>query len=129
MVDLHIELEKLVEIEGFYSADGHAHGVAKIVPDVVVFDEGCILREDGALCWFFHVPFQRHQALTACLVKKFVHGLERVEVALFSEFRSRENSHNSTGHLLENVQWVCDQHRADCCSADDDEFSRLNEHL
>ena len=39
VMDLHVEIQELVQIKGFHSADGHAHGVAEVVPNVVIFEK------------------------------------------------------------------------------------------
>jgi hypothetical protein len=49
MVDLHAKVQKLVKIKRFHSADCHSHGVAELIPDVVIFEEGGIFGEDWTL--------------------------------------------------------------------------------
>ncbi len=86
VMNLHVEIQELVKVKGFDSADGHAHGVAEVVADVVILEEGGILGEKWTLAGILDVAFQRHQALAARLVEEFIHHFEGVEVALFGEF-------------------------------------------
>ena len=53
MVNFHVEVEHLVEIEGIDAGDGHAQGVANEIADVMVFQEGRVFGEDRTLVGFF----------------------------------------------------------------------------
>ena len=82
MVYVHIQLHHLVEIEGFdAAADRHAHGVADEIANVMIFDEGGILRQDRALGRILDVCFERDQSILARLVQQVVHHLQRFEIS------------------------------------------------
>ncbi len=106
VVNFQVEIQELVEIKSFHSADRHAHGVTEVVADVVILEKGRILGEDRTLGRILDVGFQRHQALAARLVEEFIHHFEGVEVALFSEFRASEHAHKSGDDLLQNVERI-----------------------
>ena len=91
MMNLHIEIQQLIKIKSFDSADGHAHGVAEVVADVMVLKKARMLGKNRTLGWVFDVTFERHQPLAASFVEQFIHHFERVEITLFGEFRSSEN--------------------------------------
>ena len=63
VVDFQVEVQQLVEIKGFHSADGHAQGVAEVVASVMVFQEADTWRGSGLSVGFLDVIFQGHQAL------------------------------------------------------------------
>ncbi len=85
VVDFHIQVQQLVEIERLYPADGHAQGVAKIVASVMVFQKGRVFRKDRALVGCFHIVFQGHQSLAARFIEQVIDHFQRIQIALFGE--------------------------------------------
>lgn len=127
VMDLYVEIQELVKVKGFDTADGHAHGIAEIVADVVILEEGGILGEKWTFGGILDVALQRHQALTARLVKEFIHHFEGVEVALFGEFGSSEHARNPSHDFFQNVKGVGNQYRADGSASNDHQLSRLDQ--
>ena len=72
MMNLHIEIQQLIKIKSFDSADGHAVGVTKVVADVMVLKKAWMPGKNRTLGWVFDVTFERHQSFAASFVEQFV---------------------------------------------------------
>jgi hypothetical protein len=119
MVDLHVEIEHLIQFEGIESRDRHTQRVADKITHMVVFKESWILGKNGTLVGFLDVGFERHQSVFAGPVQQVVHGFERVHLGLLGEFGTAENSADTADDFLDDVERVGDQHRAHGSAADD----------
>src|SRR5207253_10296048 len=95
----------------------------------MILYEGRVLREDWALLRLFNIALQRDQPLPASFVEQIVDSLYRLQVKLFAEFRSTENSSEPGCNLFQNVERVGNQHGSGRGPANNKEFCRLNEHL
>src|ERR1035437_5542426 len=128
MVNLEVEVEHLVEIEGIDAGNGHAQGVADEIANVVVLEEGGILGKNSAFLRLFYVGFEGHQAVFAGLVEQVVHHFQSVDIGLLAELGGAEDATDSAADLLEDVEGIGDQKSAHPGTTDDNQFSRLNEH-
>src|SRR6202167_5509402 len=84
-------------------------------------------RENCTLVRLLDVGFERHQAIFAGLVQKLVKRLERIKIGLLGVLGAPENTADSAGDLLQNVQRIGDEDGADGRPADGDQFRWLNE--
>ena len=86
MVDFHVEIEHLVEVEGVESGNGHAERVANEVANVMVLEECGILGKDLTFIGLFDVGLEGHEPVFAGFIEEVVHHFQGVDVGLLSEF-------------------------------------------
>src|SRR5580704_3470477 len=129
MMNLHVEIEHLVEIEGVDSRNGHAQRIADKVAHVMVFENLWTFGKQGALVGLLHVGLQGHQSFFAGFVQEVVHHLQRVNISLLVVLRAAEYCAKARPNLLENMNGISDEHSTDRRSQDGDEFGRLDEHF
>ena len=127
VMNFHIQIQQLIQIERLRARDRHAERVANKVAHVVVFQELRMLGKNGALGGLLHIGLKPHQPFLARLVEELVHHLQGIDVSLFGEFGSAKHSRYAGRDFLENVERIGDQHRAHRRSSDDEEFGRLKQ--
>jgi hypothetical protein len=127
VVDFHIEVKHLVEIEGVDAGDGHAQGVAYEIANVMVLEEGRVLGKNRALLGLFDVGFEGHEAVFAGLVEQVVHHFQGVDVGLFAKLGAAEDGADSAADSLKDIEGIRDQKGAHGGATDDEQFSRLHE--
>jgi hypothetical protein len=128
VMNFQIKIEHLIKIKGINPRDCHAERVADEVPGMVVMEEGGVFRKDGALFGFLHIGLESHKAVFARLVEQVVHHLEGVNVGLFAELGSSENTGDSSHDFLDDVQRIRNQQCARGSTGDDEQLSRLQQH-
>ena len=127
MVNLEVEVEHLVEVEGVDAGDGHAQRVTNEIANMMVLEEGGILGKYRALGGFFHVRFEGHQPVFTGLIEQVVQHFQSVNVSLLAELGAAEDAPDAAPDLLEDVEWISDQKSTDGRAADCDQFRRLNQ--
>ena len=70
---------------------------------------------------------RRHETVAPSLVEEVVDHLQRIEIFLFRKRRALERSQGTRDNLLEDVNWIRDQHSSNGRSADDEEFRGLEQ--
>ena len=127
VMHIHVQFQKLIEVKGFGSGNGHPHGIAKKIANVMIGNKAWVFGKDGALGWLFDVALERHQSFAPGFIEQVIDRLQRVEVAPLGEFRAAEYSANATCDLLENVHRVCYQDRPHGRAAYDQKLGGLDE--
>src|SRR5712691_2133118 len=127
VMNLEIEVEHLVQIEGIHSSNRHTQGITDKVTDVMVFENGWAFGEQLTFVRLFHVTFEGHQPVFTGLVQQVVHHFEGIDVSLPGVFGASENAANPAGNLFKDVERIGDKDGTDGRAADGDEFRGLNE--
>src|SRR5258706_12933017 len=127
MMDLEVQVEHLVQIKSVDAGNGHAQGIADKVPHMMVLENGWRLGEQGTLVRLLDVVLEGHQSIFAGLVEQVIHCLQGIDVGLLFVFGAGENAANSSGNLLEDVEWIGDEDGADGGAADGDKFRGLDQ--
>src|SRR6266851_9293848 len=128
MMHFHVQIQHLIQLESVDAGDCHAQGVANKVTNVMMLQELRPGRQNRTLVGLFHVALKGHQSLLARFVQQIEHHLQRLKVALLTEFGSAKHTTDSSSNALQDVERVCDQHGTDGGAANDDEFGGLHQH-
>src|SRR5579872_1430238 len=127
VMNFHVEIKHLVEIESIEPGNGHAERVTNEIANVMILEEGGVLGEHLALVRLFDVGFEGHQAVFASLVEEVVHHLEGIDVGLFAELGTAKHASDAADYFLDDVEGVGDKNCPQGSTADDDQLRRLDE--
>src|ERR1022692_3831791 len=129
MVDLHIQLHQLVDIEWFHCATGcRAQCVADEVAHMMIFDYGWEGRECLALFRSFQILLDGCQTFPARTVEQVEQHLQGVQIKLARESGPLENAGEALADLLQEVRRVGDQHGPGSRARDDHQLGGLQQH-
>src|ERR1017187_2369948 len=129
MVDLHIQLHHLVDIEWFHCATGcRAQCVADEVAHMMIFDYGWEGRECLALFRSFQILLDGCQTFPARTVEQVEQHLQGVQIKLARESGPLENAGEALADLLQEVRRVGDQHGPGSRARDDHQLGGLQQH-
>src|SRR5437868_6743110 len=129
MMDFHVDLHHLIEIERFDSAsDGSAHRVTHKIENVMIVQELWVFRKYGALGWLLDIAFDPNQAFLSRLVQKLVHHFQGFQIAIPGEPGTLKYPNEPADDFLQDVEGVCNENCARSCSADNQQLGWLQQH-